>query len=278
MQDMLKDKVALITGATSGMGKAIAKLFAAEGAKVIIGGRNQTRAQAIVDDIIAAGGEAVTFGPMDVTSKEQIKHTVDATMEKYGRIDILAAFAGGSFYDNPNLTPEEVYRKTMAVNLDGCYDTVFAVVPIMKKQKSGNIIICSSNGAFNPSTHPYEYHIAKGACEALTKNLAFELGPLGIRANCIKPGAIATEFWDELAPEGPERDALFNGISMKEVPLNRMGTAEDIAGAALFFASDLSAYVTGNLMYVGGGMGEIYAHGQSFILGNTPTGDAGATE
>lgn len=271
MKDMLKDKVALITGATSGMGSAIAKLFASEGAKVIVGGRNQDRAKAVIAAIEAAGGEAVTFGPMDVTSKESIQHTVDATMEKYGRIDILAAFAGGSFYGNPNMTPEEVYEKTMKVNLDGTYDTVFSVVPIMKEQKSGNIIICSSNGAFNPSTHPYEYHMAKGACEALTKNLAFELAPLGIRANCIKPGPIATEFWDELAPEGPERDALFKGISMTEVPLNRMGTADDIAGVALFFASDLSAYVTGNLMYVCGGMGEVYAHGQSFILGNAPT-------
>ena len=97
MQDMLKDKVALITGATSGMGKAIAKLFASEGAKVIIGGRNQNKAKAIIADIEAAGGEAVTFGPMDVTSKESIQATVDAIMEKYGRIDILAAFAGGAF-------------------------------------------------------------------------------------------------------------------------------------------------------------------------------------
>ena len=277
MQDMLKDKVAIITGATSGMGKAIAKLFASEGAKVIIGGRNQTRAQAIVDDITAAGGEAITFGPMDVTSKESIQATVDATMEKYGRIDILAAFAGGSFNGNPNLTPDEAYRKTMAVNLDGTYDTVMAIVPIMKEQKSGNIIICSSNGAFNPSTHPYDYHMAKGACESLTVNLAFELAPLGIRVNCIKPGPIVTEFWDELVPEGPERDALFNGISMTEVPLNRMGTPEDIAGVALFFASDLSAYVTGERMYVCGGMGYVYAHRQSFILGVAPT-ESGSAE
>ena len=272
----MTEKIAIVTGGTSGMGKAICKMFAAEGAKVVVGGRNQTKAKAIIAEIEAAGGEAVTFGPMDVTSKESIKATVDATMEKYGRIDILAAFAGASFAGDPNLTHEEMYKKTMDVNLDGCYDTVFSIVPIMKKQKSGNIIICSSNGAFNPSTTPYEYHMAKAACESLTKNLAFELVPLGIRVNCIKPGPIVTEFWDELAPEGPERDALFNGISMTEVPLNRMGTPEDIAGVALFFASDLSAYVTGNLMYVCGGMGEIYSHKQSFINGNTPTGDAGA--
>ena len=272
MQDMLKDKVALITGATSGMGKAIAKLFASEGAKVIIGGRNQNKAKAIIADIEAAGGEAVTFGPMDVTSKESIQATVDAIMEKYGRIDILAAFAGGAFDGDPNMSAEERYEKTIAVNQTGTFDTVFAVVPIMKKQKSGNIIICSSNGAFNPSTHPYEYHMSKGACESLTVNLAFDLAPLGIRVNGINPGAIVTEFWDELAPEGPERDALFEGISMQEVPMNRMGTPEDIAGAALFFASDLSAYVTGLRMYVAGGMGYVYAHNQSFVLKHAPTG------
>ena len=114
--------------------------------------------------------------------------------------------------------------------------------------------------------------MAKADCESLTVNLAMELAPLGIRVNCIKPGPIITPFWDELFPpeEKEAMEAAFHGIATKEVPLNRMGTPEDIAGPALFFASDLSAYITGLLLYVGGGMGYVYANGQSAILGNVP--------
>jgi NAD(P)-dependent dehydrogenase (short-subunit alcohol dehydrogenase family) len=136
----------------------------------------------------------------------------------------------------------------------------------MKERNSGKIIICSSNGAFNPTTPAYEYHMAKAGCESLTVNLAMEVAPQGIRVNCIKPGPIVTPFWDELLPPGPERDGLLGGIASVEVPLGRTGTPEDIAGPALFFASDLSAYITGLCLYVGGGMCYIYAHGQSFIL------------
>lgn len=274
MKDMLKDKIAIVTGATSGMGTATAVDFAREGAKVVVCGRNQDKAKAVVDQIVSEGGEAVTFGVFDVEDTDSIKMTVDKTMEKYGRIDILAAFAGGTFNNRQDLTAKEMYDKTVSVNMTGTYDTVFAVVPIMKEQKSGNIIICSSNGAFNPTTTPYDYHMSKGACEALTVNLAFDLAPLGIRVNCIKPGPIVTGFWDELLPEGPERDALFEGISSLEVPLHRMGTPEDISGVALFFASELSAYVTGLCMYVAGGTGYIFSENQSFINGKAATGKA----
>ena len=131
----------------------------------------------------------------------------------------------------------------------------------MKEAKSGKIILCSSNGAFNPTTPAYDYHMAKAACESLTINLAMELAPLGIRVNCIKPGPIVTPFWDELFPpeEKEAMEAAFHGIATREVPLNRMGTPDDIAGPALFLASDLSAYITGLLLYVGGGMGYVYA-------------------
>jgi len=113
--------------------------------------------------------------------------------------------------------------------------------------------------------------MAKAACESLTVNLAMELAPLGIRVNCLKPGAIRTSFWDELA-SGEELESLLSGIAAHEVPLGRVGTAEDIAGPALFLASDLSSYITGLCLYVGGGIGYVYSHQQSFLLGKTPTG------
>lgn len=272
MQDMLKDKVAIITGSTSGMGEATAIDFAREGAKVVICGRNAQRAQEVVDRIVADGGEAVTFGTFDVEDMDSIKSTVAKTVEKFGRIDILAAFAGATFNNREDLTDDEMYEKTFAVNTKGVFDTVFAVIPTMKKQQSGNIILCSTNGAFNPITTPFEYHMAKGACESLAVNLAFDLAPDGIRVNCIKPGAIVTPFWDKLMPDSPERDALFDGIAGTEVPLGRMGTPQDISGVALFFASDLSAYVTGLCMYVAGGQGYIYSKNQGFLFGKVDMG------
>lgn len=272
MKDMLKNQIAIVAGGTSGMGEATAKLYAQEGAVVIIGGTSPKKGERVKNEIIAAGGQARFYGPLDISSKESCQAIVDATMKEFGRIDILANFAGRSYDGTPNMTPEERYKITVDVNMTGTYYLVFAVVPHMKAAKSGKIILCSSNGAFNPTTPAYDYHMAKAAVESLTVNLAMELAPLGIRVNCIKPGPIITPFWDELfKPEDKEAmEATFNAIATKEVPLQRMGTADDIAGPALFFASDLSAYITGLLLYVCGGMGYVYAHGQSALLGSVP--------
>ena len=269
MKDMLKGQVALITGATSGMGEATAKLYAAEGCAVILGGRSAGKGEKIAKEINDSGGIARYYGPMDVTSKESIKETVDKTIEEFGQIDILAAYAGKTF-DGEGLSEDEQFQKTMDFNMKSTYDTVFAVLPYMKERKTGKIIICSSNGAFNPTTPAYDYHMSKGACESLTVNLAMDVAPLGIRVNCIKPGPIVTSFWDELMDDGPERESLFKGIATHEVPMERLGTADDIAGPALFFASDLSSYVTGLCLYVGGGIGYVYAHGQSYLLSHAP--------
>ena len=269
MKDMLKGQVALITGATSGMGEATAKLYAAEGAAVILGGRSADKGEKIAKEIIDAGGIARYYGPMDVTSMDSIKDTVGKRIAEFGQIDILATYAGKTF-DGLGLTPDEQFQKTMDFNLKSTYDTVFAVLPYMKERKTGKIIICSSNGAFNPTTPAYDYHMSKGACESLTVNLAMDVAPLGIRVNCIKPGPIVTAFWDELMDDGPERDSLFDGIAKHEVPMERLGTADDIAGPALFFASELSSYITGLCLYVGGGIGYVYAHGQSYLLAHAP--------
>lgn len=267
MIDMLKDQVAIVTGGASGMGEATAKLYAKEGAKVVIADFNPVSAQKVVDEITAEGGVARFYQPMDVSKQADVEAIVAKTIEEFGRIDILAAFAGKTFDGDPNLSWQECLEKTTAVNQWGMLYSCFAVVPHMKAQKSGKIIICSSNGAFNPTAPAYEYHMAKGACESLTVNLAMDLAKFGIRVNCIKPGPIATNFWNELMGEGSEdaQAQVFKGIAEIEVPLGRIGHADDIAGPALWFASDLSAYITGLCLYVGGGMGYVYAFGQSSI-------------
>jgi 3-oxoacyl-[acyl-carrier protein] reductase len=265
MINMLKDQVAIVTGGASGMGRATAKLYASEGAKVVIADFNEKMAGEVVDEIKAAGGEARFYQKMDVSKKEDVEAIVAKTVEEFGRVDILAAFAGKTFDGDPRLTQQEVLEKTTAVNQWGMLYSCFAVAPIMKKQKSGKIIICSSNGAFNPTTPAYEYHMAKGACESLCVNLAMDLAKFGIRVNCIKPGPIVTNFWKELVDDEKALDPILKGIAEVEIPLGRTGTAEDIAGPALFFASDLSQYVTGLCLYVAGGAGYVYAYGQSSI-------------
>ncbi|MCL2202285.1 MAG: SDR family oxidoreductase [Oscillospiraceae bacterium] len=268
MENMLKDQVAIVTGASGGMGEAVARLFAKEGAIVILGDISD-KAQRICAEINEGNGVARCYGTLDISRPESIAQMVDKAISEFGKIDILAAFAGKTF-DGESLDPKAAYDLTMDINMTGTYNTVFAVVPHMKERKSGKIIICSSNGAFNPTTPAYTYHMAKAACESLTVNLAMELAPLGIRVNCIKPGAVHTSFWDELA-EGEALEGILGGIAHHEVPMGRIGTADDIAGPTLFFASELSSYITGLCLYVGGGMGQIYSHPQSFLLGKTPT-------
>lgn len=274
MEDMLKNQVAIVTGATSGMGTAVARTYAREGASVIIGGRNPDKGGRLAAEINAAGGVARFYGPMDLTSEESIKATIGATMDEFGQIDILASFAGQTF-DGDEMSVRESFDLTMNSNLLGPFVTVFSVLPHMRKRKSGKILLCSSNGAFNPTTPAYLYHMAKGACESLTVNLAMEVAPLGIRVNCIKPGAIETPFWDELAKQGADIGALLNGIAAQEVPMGRVGVPDDIAGPALFLVSELSSYITGLCLYVAGGAGYVYSHAQSYILGKTPTGATG---
>jgi 3-oxoacyl-[acyl-carrier protein] reductase len=271
VEKMLDGQVALITGGTSGMGEAVARLFAKEGAAVVIGGRSAGKGEKLASEIRAGGGVARYYGSLDVTSEASVRETLGKTLGEFGKIDILASFAGKTF-DGEGLDPKKSYDMTMDSNMTGTYNTVFAVLPHMKERKSGKIIICSSNGAFNPTTPAYAYHMAKAACESLTVNLAMEVAPLGIRVNCIKPGPIRTSFWDELA-EGEALESLLDGIAAHEIPMGRIGTADDIAGPALFFASELSAYITGLCVYVGGGGGYVYSHAQSFLLGKTPTGN-----
>jgi len=268
MDKMLKGEVALVTGAASGMGEAVARLYASEGAVVIIGDVSDKGRQ-VAAEIEKAGGVARCYSPLDVCDESCINETVEKIISEFGKIDILAAFAGKTF-DGEELDPKIAYDKTIDVNMTGMYNMVFAVVPHMKEQKSGKIIICSSNGTFNPTVPAYSYHMAKAACESLTVNLAMELAPIGVRVNCLKPGAIHTSFWDELA-SGEELKGLLGGIARHEIPMGRIGNADDIAGPALFLASDLSKYITGLCMYVGGGMGHVFSHEQSFLLGKTRT-------
>ena len=242
----LKDKVAIVTGSTSGMGRATAELFAKEGAKVVVTGRYEKRAKEVVDGIKAQGGEAM-YVIVDASKTEDNKILVDKTMEAYGTVDILFNNAGmlsmSSFMD----VSLDEWNKLWSVNVTSALYLAQLVAPEMKRKGKGVIINTSSVAGFGAHHGFVGYITTKHAMNGLTKSMAWELGP-EIRVNAIAPGAIHTAMVDSIG--GP--DVL---VGMKEgSPLKRIGQPGDIATVALFLASDESSFVDGQILRVDGGI------------------------
>ena len=252
---LLKDKVAIITGGAKGMGRGMALKFAEEGCAVVIADIAIKEAEEAVAEIKKKGGNALAI-KCDVTSGQQVSETVDKVVKKFGKIDILVNNAGGIAAHTPveDLT-EEAWDKVFALNLKSDFLFCKYVVPHMKKRKYGKIINFSSIGAVQPPAHEIHYNTAKAGVIGFTTDLANALAPLGINVNCILPGPVRTNFYDAMVGKMSEkdRDNFFNMLG-KKVPMQRVGTPEDMAGATLFLASELSAYVTGHALYVAGGL------------------------
>ncbi len=246
--------MAVITGSANGMGKAMALKFAREGCDIVVADIKMDQAQTVVDEIKSAGRQAIAI-KADMSKSNEIKSLIDQSIKKFGKIDILVNNAGAAGGGSLEASDEDEWDYVLALNLKGAFLACKAAVPYMKKQRYGKLIFISSMGAVRPSVSVLAYHSAKAGIIGLVKNLAFELAPFNIYANCIVPGPIETPFWDPLSkgmtPE--QKKAFFAALAKKEVPLGRMGTPEDIAGPALFFASELSSYVTGQVMCVAGG-------------------------
>ncbi|MFA5308501.1 MAG: SDR family NAD(P)-dependent oxidoreductase [Dehalococcoidales bacterium] len=247
---LLKDKVAVITGGAAGIGRGIAVRFAAEGAKVVIADISPDKGEKTAADIKKGGGEAF-FVRCDVADGQQVQALADLAVERYGKIDILVNNAGGVSGDAKiEDTTEAAWDKIIDINLKGQFLCCRAVVPVMKKNRYGKIINLSSMGAVSPPAPIVHYHAAKGGVLGLTRDLAVELAHLNITVNAILPGPILTDFYTDILKEQP---GLLEKLN-KKVPMRRMGTPEDIAGVALFLASGLSSYVTGEDICVGGGL------------------------
>jgi NAD(P)-dependent dehydrogenase (short-subunit alcohol dehydrogenase family) len=263
---LLEDKVAIVTGGAKGMGRGIALKFASEGCDVAVSDIDIENAQKVAAEIKALGRRSLAINA-DISSSVQVHDLVERTISEFGKIDILVNNAGGvagSKGGDIETATEEDWDRVLNVNLKGAFLACKAVVSYMKKQRYGKIINTSSMGAVHPSVSALHYHSAKAGLLGLTLNLAFELAPFNIYVNAIVPGPVETPFWDALRPPGPERDAFFSAMAKKEVPLGRMGTPEDIAGPALFLASGLSDYVTGQILYVAGGQ-PLLSHNATFL-------------
>jgi 3-oxoacyl-[acyl-carrier protein] reductase len=245
----LQDRVALVTGSSRGIGAAIAKLFAREGARVALHGRDTTALAATQDEIERAGGRAIAV-TADVTRFGAVEAMRLRIEEALGPIDLLVANAGGSHTPPGPIEEisEEGWRASVEGNLTATFLTIKSVLPGMKQRRAGTIItVSSSAGRRAHPRSPIPYAVAKAGIELLTQDVAVQAGPFGVRANCIAPETILTERNRERIPEA-QRAPLIEAH-----PLRRLGTPEDVARAALFLASDGAGWITGVVLDVAGG-------------------------
>ena len=247
----LKDKVALITGGTSGIGEATAVLFAREGAVVAITGRNQKRGAAVLAAIKETGDEG-QFLRADVSSAADCRRVVEETVSTFGRVDILFNNAG-VFYPQTALDcSEKQWDEQIDVNLKGTFLMSKFVLPVMIRQGRGVIVNNASGWGIVGGDHAVAYCASKGGVVLMTKAMAIDHGSQGIRVNCVCPGDVETPMLPADAKmRGLKWDEYIKGCANR--PLGRVGTAEEIAKAVLFLASDESSFMTGAALVVDGG-------------------------
>ena len=245
----LTGKVAVITGSSKGIGRAIAERLAEHGAKVVISSRKREACEVVAEGIRAKGGTAAVI-PCHISRKEELQALVDETNKLWGQIDILVCNAALNPYYGPAAEcPDEAYDRTMGANVRSNFWLTNMVAPQMAARgQGGSIIIISSIGGLRGSAKLGVYAISKAADMQLARNLCVEWGPHKIRANCIAPGLVRTDFARALW-ENPE---LYKKRT-KDTPLQRIGEPGEIAGCAVFLASDAGSFTTGQTIVIDGG-------------------------
>ncbi|KFB09350.1 SDR family oxidoreductase [Nitratireductor basaltis] len=251
MAGRLEQKVAIVTGAGQGIGAAIARAFAAEGANVVVAELNAVTGQAVADEI---GG---IFVETDVTKQVHVDAVVAATTEAFGRIDILVNNAGANVFHRPHEMPRTEWARCMALDLEACWAMSEAVLSPMRRQGGGSIINIASTHGFKiiPATFPYP--VAKHGLIGLTRSLGIEYAAEGLRVNAIAPGYIDTEiardYWANFADPGAERRRA------EELhPPRRIGTPEEVAMTAVFLASDEAPFINAETIVIDGGRSALY--------------------
>ncbi|MAA71956.1 MAG: short chain dehydrogenase [Bermanella sp.] len=243
------DKVAIITGASAGIGKATAIAFAQNGAKVVVADINQQDGEAVVNEITQAGGTAM-FVPCDVTNDQQVMSLVDATLEAYGKLDIAFNNAGIEIEQSKLADGEEsVFDKIMDVNVKGVWRCMKYQIPAMLKNGSGSIVNTASVAGLGAAPKMAIYSASKHAVIGLTKSAAVEYGKKGIRVNAVCPAVIDTEMFRRAAESDPRKAEFVAGMH----PVGRIGKVEEIAEAVMYLCSSNSGFTTGIALPVDGG-------------------------
>lgn len=247
----LAGKMAVITGSGGGQGKAAALLFAREGARVVVNDLREAAVDAVVDEIKAAGGEAIGVAA-DVSRKAAVDGLIDRAIETYGRLDILYNNAGvllwgegdGLLHD----VEEDTWDRVLSINLKSMYLTCHRAIPQMIEQGGGIIINTASTAALNGTDRAHAYNAAKGGVVSLTRSIAVGYGRYNIRANCICPSAVDSPMTHHFMTTEEHRRRVATPL-----PLKRVGTPEDVAWLALYLASDDAAWMTGSVIPIDGG-------------------------
>jgi 3-oxoacyl-[acyl-carrier protein] reductase len=244
--DMLTDKVAIITGASRGIGRSIAVALAGQGAKVVASARNAEALERLVDEIKAQGGEAVAVVG-DVAQESDANNLIDHAVTAFGRVDILINNAGITRDGLLLRMKNEDWDAVLDTNLKGSFLCIRAAAKIMSKQRSGRIINISSVVGEMGNAGQANYCASKAGLLGLTKSVARELARRNVTVNAITPGFIVTDMTDNMTDKA--REAM-----IEQIPLGRLGAADDVVNAVLFLASDRSSYVTGQVLGINGGM------------------------
>jgi NAD(P)-dependent dehydrogenase (short-subunit alcohol dehydrogenase family) len=246
----LTGKVAIVTGSSRGIGRAIAEALADHGAKVVISSRKAPACQEVADAINAKHGDGTAIVvPASISSKEELQTLVDETRAQLGRIDVLVCNAASNPYYGPMAgISDDQFRKILDNNVIANHWLISMAAPEMLERGEGSIIIVSSIGGLTSSTMIGAYNISKAADFQLARNLAAEFGPSGVRVNCIAPGLVKTDFARALW-ENPD---TLKAVT-RSTPLRRIGEPHEIAGAAVFLAAPASTFMTGQTIVVDGG-------------------------
>jgi meso-butanediol dehydrogenase/(S,S)-butanediol dehydrogenase/diacetyl reductase len=247
----LKDKVCIITGGGSGIGRATALLFAREGARLLIADKRRGTAEAVAAQCTREGGHALA-NETDVARIDDVRRMIETAVEEFGRLDVLVNNAGYGIAGSVLETDEDAWDALMAVNVRGVFLCSKYAIPAMKKNGGGTIVNTASVVAQVGIANRAAYCASKGAVAALTRAIAIDHVRDGIRCNAIAPGTIDTPYFAEILQKSPDPEATRQALARRQL-LGRMGTPEEIAAGILFLASDESRFATGTILTLDGG-------------------------
>jgi NAD(P)-dependent dehydrogenase (short-subunit alcohol dehydrogenase family) len=255
MVDRLKDKVVVVTGSTQGIGRAIARLFVAEGALVVVNSHRDDDHAAAVRAALPA--ERILYVCADVSVPAQAQALLDAASARFGRVDVLVNNAGVNVFADPLTMTDDQWQRCFAVDLDGAWNMARAVLPGMLAQGAGNIVNIASVHGHKIIPGCFPYPVAKHALIGLTRSLGIEYAARGIRVNSISPGLIMTESAEAWLASCPDPQAE-RARQERLLPLRRIGTPEEVAYTALFLASDEARFINATDILIDGGRSQVY--------------------